>query len=88
MIDPEIGAVSHFWVEGDTRKRTVWSATGKIRPHMSLEPGTILGQYEIVSSLGSGGRGEVYRAKGTKLDRRQLWVTREPSADGRSQRRS
>src|SRR5262245_5516147 len=36
---------------------------------MSLTPGERLGPYEIVSPLGSGGMGEVYRAKDTRLDR-------------------
>lgn len=36
---------------------------------MSLEPGKKLGPYEILSSLGAGGMGEVYRAKDTRLDR-------------------
>ena len=36
---------------------------------MSLEPGTRVGPYEIVASIGAGGMGEVYRARDPKLDR-------------------
>ncbi|HYM61713.1 MAG TPA: protein kinase [Thermoanaerobaculia bacterium] len=35
----------------------------------SLSPGTRLGPYEVVSLLGAGGMGEVYRARDTRLDR-------------------
>ncbi len=36
---------------------------------MSLSAGTRLGPYEIVSAVGAGGMGEVYRARDTRLER-------------------
>jgi serine/threonine protein kinase/Tol biopolymer transport system component len=37
--------------------------------HMTLASGTKLGQYEILSPLGAGSMGEVYRARDTRLNR-------------------
>jgi eukaryotic-like serine/threonine-protein kinase len=36
---------------------------------MVLSAGTRLGPYEIISAIGAGGMGEVYRARDTRLDR-------------------
>ena len=36
---------------------------------MALELGTRLGAYEILTLIGVGGMGEVYRAKDTRLER-------------------
>src|ERR1700693_994947 len=36
---------------------------------MALQPNRRLGPYEILSAIGAGGMGEVYRARDTRLDR-------------------
>jgi eukaryotic-like serine/threonine-protein kinase len=36
---------------------------------VSLTPGTRLGPYEVITALGAGGMGEVYKARDTRLDR-------------------
>jgi serine/threonine protein kinase len=36
---------------------------------MSFSPNTTLAHYTIISKIGAGGMGEVYRARDTRLDR-------------------
>jgi len=36
---------------------------------MALSPGDKLGPYEILSLIGKGGMGEVYKARDTRIDR-------------------
>jgi eukaryotic-like serine/threonine-protein kinase len=53
-----------------------------IRPPLTLTPGSRLGPIEIVSAVGAGGTGEVWRARDTKLDR-EVAIEIVPERNGR-----
>src|SRR5262249_4980276 len=46
-----------------------WARLPHLRLRMALAAGARLGPYEILSAIGAGGMGEVYRARDTKLGR-------------------
>ena len=49
--------------------RTSAGAAGHVTPREPLAPGQQLARYQIVSQLGAGGMGEVYRARDSQLQR-------------------
>ena len=48
---------------------------------MALSPGSRFGAYDIVSTLGAGGMGEVYRAHDSKLHRDRTAVRKAVPAN-------
>jgi serine/threonine protein kinase/tetratricopeptide (TPR) repeat protein len=51
---------------------------------LNLQPGTTVGPYEIVAPIGSGGMGEVYRARDKRLDREVAIKILSPDLASRS----
>jgi eukaryotic-like serine/threonine-protein kinase len=64
------------------------SRESMIRTTMPLSPGTRLGVYELLTLAGSGGMGEVYKARDTRLDRMVAVKVLPEAAAGNPDRRS
>ena len=69
--------VESFLALGDEEARTSFFQSSA--SHVTLPPGTRLGEYEVQSLLGMGGMGEVYRALDTRL-RRDVAIKVLPSS--------
>ena len=55
---------------------------------MTLSPGTRLGPYEVQAAIGSGGMGEVYKARDTRLDRSVAIKVLPPAFSADAERRA
>jgi serine/threonine-protein kinase len=63
-------------------------SSGTTIPRVPLQPGTTLGPYEIIGGIGSGGMGEVYRARDTRLNRAvAIKILSDEAADAAARRR-
>lgn len=67
LAKPAAGGQRAIFDHGSVRIRPIIGAPHPIK--MSLAPGTRLGPYEVVSAIGAGGMGEVYRVRDARLDK-------------------
>jgi hypothetical protein len=66
--DPTLRSEVHALLSSDDQARTSFLETPPVLS-AALTPGTRLGDYEILSQIGSGGMGVVYRARDARLGR-------------------
>ncbi len=66
--DPTLRSEVQSLLSADEQARTSFLETPPVFP-TALNPGARLGDYEILSQIGSGGMGVVYRARDTRLGR-------------------
>src|SRR6185369_5032443 len=69
IVIPDTVARRELGETGVVMTRPVYNTRPGDPPSMPLQTGSRLGPYEILSPIGAGGMGEVYRANDTRLER-------------------
>jgi hypothetical protein len=86
-LEVESLLATHALADGFLSQSPIGAPDADEPPPLTLLPGTRLGPFEILTRLGTGGMGEVYKAQDTRLDRSVAIKVLAPDLAGEPHRR-